>query len=120
MDDQDLPDQIVGTVRRLTGLLAEKKYSEIVAWTNGRRYPEEEIEIAITDYGRTVAVPPESFFSKRINAIRVDNTLPQKWSVDFPLWTVEEGESDLSVEFTCTEDDRSYCADIELDGIHVL
>ena len=118
--DEDLPDQIVATVRRMTELLAQQKYPEIVAWTNGRRIHEREIAKAITDYGRTVVVPPESFYSNRINAVRVETTEPQKWSVDFPLWTAEEGESDLSVEFTCTEDDRHYCADVELDDIHVL
>lgn len=35
-----------------------------------------------------------------------------------PLWTIEEGRSDLSLELTLVENDKTIS--IELDDIHVL
>ncbi|HVF30821.1 MAG TPA: hypothetical protein VNA22_07620 [Pyrinomonadaceae bacterium] len=117
--DEELPEQIVNTVRKMISLLAEKRYSEIVTWTNGERYPEREIEAVIVDYDVTVVHPPDSFYPPQINALRIDNTSPQEWSVVFPLWTAEEGESDLSVELTCTEGEGVVCADVDFDSLHV-
>ena len=118
--NEDLPEEIVAAVKRLIQLLSENQYSEIVAWTQARRLQEPEIEIAITEYGRTVVMPPESFYPEYIDAIRIEHSDSQEWSVVFPLWTLEEGESDLSVEFTFKEGDPAAGPELELDNIHVL
>ncbi len=118
--DEEVPQQIVNTVRKMISLLVEKRYSEIVSWTNGNGYPEDQIAAAIVDHDVTVVYPPDSFYPSQIDVVRIDNTCSQEWSVAFPLWTIEEGESDLSVELTCTQGDGLVCANIDFDTIHVL
>ena len=117
---EELPEQIVATVRKMILLLSEKRYTDIVTWTGGERLSETAIERAIVDYDVTVVEPPSLFYPNMINALRIENSSPQKWSVIFPLWTVEEGESDLSVDLTCTEGDGQVCANVRLNDIHVM
>ena len=117
--DEEMPEQIVNTVREMISLLVAKRYSEIVSWTKGERYPAAQIAAVMADYQVTVVHPPASFYPSKIDALPIDDTSPQEWSVVFPLWTVEEGESDLSVELTCTEGDGVVCADVDFDSLHV-
>jgi hypothetical protein len=43
---------------------------------------------------------------------------PPRWSIIMPLWTAEEGRSDLSLELTLVENGET--TNVELDDIHVL
>jgi hypothetical protein len=49
---------------------------------------------------------------------QVIGSKPREWAIVMPLWTREEGRSDLSLEATIVEDGQSFR--IELDNIHVL
>lgn len=64
---------------------------------------------------RLVALPPEAWDISEHG--RVD-TESETWWVVVPLWTEEEGRSDLSLEATIRE--RSGGISIEIDNIHVL
>jgi hypothetical protein len=76
-----------------------------------------------TDLGRwvrqhpahVIPLPPEAWQIARCG--RVTNQ-PGTWWVEVPLWTAEEGRSDLSLEATIAEDDGRFM--IQIDGIHVL
>lgn len=98
----DLRKKFVSTIERLVKLLVEKKYAEIASLTKNRRLTETQISEAITEYGRILVSPPHSYH-EHIDIVPVIDSKPQRWSVDFPLWTLEEGESDLSVEITCID-----------------
>jgi hypothetical protein len=44
---------------------------------------------------------------------------PKCWSVNLPLWTKEEGRSDLTLQMHFTESDGALYA-VEIDDLHVL
>jgi hypothetical protein len=111
-------ETVISTVRRLIELLAAREYDAIASWTNGIRLSSEEIRYGIEEYGRAVTLPPKEFYFRSIDVIRVTNSEPACWGVVFPLWTVEEGMSDLSVEITVTRQGSSNMS-LELDNIRV-
>lgn len=103
-------------VEKVIGLLVSGKYDEIVETTKGIRLDADSIDGAIRQYGRTLVMPPEEAYNY-MDAIVVRGSTPQRWSVVMPLWTSEEGRSDLSVELTLQEKPGGF--DVELDDIHV-
>jgi len=72
---------------------------------------------AVSDYGRKLVLPPDDAF-QLMNLVEVGNAQPRKWSITMPLWTREEGRSDLSISVTLIADKKGFA--IELDDIHVL
>jgi hypothetical protein len=77
----------------------------------------QEIRTAIAEYGRTLILPPESAY-ELLDIIRVNNVGPEQYSVRMPLWTVEEGRSDLTLELTVRIMGDNL--EVSLDDIHVL
>jgi hypothetical protein len=77
----------------------------------------EQIRNAVQQYGRTlVPLPAESY--ELIDHVVVLGSSPLAWSVVVPLFTKEEGRSDLSLELSLVE----QAADghhIEIDDIRV-
>ncbi|MGD9562998.1 MAG: hypothetical protein AB7F88_12635 [Pyrinomonadaceae bacterium] len=118
MQNNPMDNIIMAAAERLVRLLVEKKYSEIALITKNQRLTETQISEAISEYGRTLINPPSSF-PESVDITPVIDSNPPRWSVDFPLWTLEEGESDLSIEMTCYDNGNDEL-EIELDGIHVL
>lgn len=114
----ELRTKLERTVDGFLSLLVDEKYHELALLTKNCRLTEEQIRNAVMEYGRKLVRPPNSFY-RLIDVVPVTSSKPQRWSVDFPLWTLEEGESDLSVEMTCIDNDKDVF-DVELDGIHVL
>ena len=112
-------NRIPATVRKLVALLANQDYAEIARWTGGVRLPEYAIADSIREYGTTLILPPEPFYTGLIDVVEIEDSSPRSWSVVFPLWTKEEAESDLSGEITCRESGTDIL-EVELDNIHVL
>lgn len=54
---------------------------------------------AIREYGRNLTIPPFEAY-KALDFIPIQNDILYSWAVAAPLWTKEEGRSDLSVELT--------------------
>ena len=98
-------------------LLVEGKFAEIETLTNGTRLPAEQIKTAVSQYGRTLVLPPAEVFSL-IDVIQIRNASPASWSITMPLWTKEEGRSDLTLELTLIQEACGF--KVELDDIHVL
>jgi hypothetical protein len=111
------PASCIETVRQVIDLLVGKKYSQLESITKGIRLSAQDMESAIAAHRRKLIMPPSDAY-KLMNAVRVGNSEPQKWSVVMPLWTQEEGRSDLSIELTLTKINGGFA--IELDDIHVL
>jgi hypothetical protein len=106
------------TVKLVSDLLAKKQYDELVKLSNGVRLTPVEIEKAVKDYGREIIPLPQEGFSQ-IDVIEVEGTNPRKWSVNVPVFTMEEGMSDLTLELTLIESWRSHYR-VEVDDLHVL
>lgn len=113
-----IDQKIYKTVLRLVNLLVDKKYSEIADWSKKKRLTEKEIKEAIDEYGQMIIFPPANFLNE-IDVIEIATSKSKKWSVVFPLWTTEDGKSDLSVEITVIDSSNQYY-DIEVDNIHTL
>jgi hypothetical protein len=98
-------------------LLAACKYHELENLTGGNRLSAQEVAKAIADYGKHLVVPPDSFFGLT-SVVEVKDSFPKRFSVVSPLWTLEEGRSDLSLEMTAIQNENGFT--VELDNIHVL
>jgi len=110
-------DKLREPVNQIISLLVAAKYAELEEQTHGVRLSANAMAKAIAEYGRTLVLPPEDGFSL-MNVVEVTNAHPKRWSVAMPLWTKEEGRSDLTVEMTIVE--RESIFSVELDDIRVL
>lgn len=121
MNTQILPDvygRLARTVACLVELLVARAYVDVEHLTDGVRLSAHEIEEAISEYGKTLILPPESAYSD-LDAIQLRGRLPATFSVRFPLYTLEEGLSDLEVQLTTIDNPNSQVMRVEIDGILV-
>src|SRR5205814_2086152 len=105
------------SVRKIIELLVAGRYQEVAQITHEQRLDAQSIQRAIRDYGRQLEMPPEKEFD-RLDVIKVENTEPPRFSVRIPLWTAEEGRSDLTLELTLIKSNNDCM--VEVDDIHVL
>ncbi len=103
-------------VRKIIELLVAKEYEAVANLISQQRLDSTSIRNAITDYGRTLTLPPPSVLDS-LDVVQIKGFSPKRWSVWVNLWTVEEGRSDLSVELTLIQSKDDFL--IELDNIHV-
>jgi hypothetical protein len=71
----------------------------------------------LEEYGRTIVVPPADSYAD-ITPVKVENSEHQTWAVDAPMWTLEEGRSDLSIELTIELGDNR--PKIQIDDLRVM
>jgi hypothetical protein len=105
-------------VRKVVILLAAKNYRDLELLTASIRLTSEQIESAVRGYGRTI-IPLPSNGVGLIDYVAIQNARSPAWSVYVPLFTQEEGRSDLSVDLTLIETEPSSFA-IELNDLRVL
>ncbi len=110
-------ERIYLLVARIIVLLVTKEYGRIAELTGGIRMTAEEIDRAISDYGRTLVNLPENA-DQLLDVIRVDGTTREQYSVRMPLWTEQEGRSDLTLDLMITANGDQLV--VELHDIHVL
>jgi hypothetical protein len=99
-------------------LLARGAYDEVVAMTRGERLTAGEIGRAVSDHGRNLAPLPDDA-EPTLDVVEIEGSDPPRYSVIVPLWTLEEGRSDLSLELELTEIAPTAYSTALLD-IHVL
>ena len=80
------------------------------------RVTAEQLAQGITEYGRTLVDLPEAAWDLAV-CYQIDGK-PGVFAVDLPLWTREEGRSDLTLQFMLmvTADGPR----LEIDDLHVL
>jgi hypothetical protein len=103
-------------VRELVEMLVLADYLGVERRSGGVRLSAESLARAVSEYGRRLVLPPSE-------AAAPLDVVPHRagggWSVIVPLWTAEEGRSDLSLELTIlVRGSSSYR--IEVDDLHVL
>jgi len=111
------PEQLEQIVRSVVNCLVIGKYADIVHSCSVSRLTADDLFEVVRDYGRTLIEPPPEAYQD-LDAIAVRSSIPPTWSVCAPLWSREEGRSDLTLELTIARDGDRW--DIELDGLHVL
>ena len=111
------PERVLRTVaRQAMRWLVHCEVAALISRCATSRLTSAEVWRVINDYGRTLVEPP-SDDDFRIDAVRTQATTPT-WSVNVPLWTQEEGMSDLTLQLTIALGPRGPV--IELDDLHVL
>ena len=110
-------EHLIQPIRQVIEHLVAGKYAELESLTGRQRRSAQEIAEAISGYGRQLVLPPDSAF-ELMDVVEVRDVQPRQWSVTMPLWTHEEGRSDLSIGVTLIANKKDFR--IELDDIHVL
>jgi hypothetical protein len=113
-----MKNEITKIVSNVMRLLVDGRFDDLVRLTRGRRLTSIEIQQAVVDYGRRLMMPPESAYRQLMEITSIETSEPSQWSVEMPLWTREEGQSDLTIELTVTQTGSGH--DVEIDDIHVL
>jgi len=103
-------------VRHLVTKLAGGDYEGVVAECSASRLSSDVIRQVVSDYGKTFVVPPTDAYSD-LDAVLVRNTAEPTWSVRAPLWSKEEGRSDLELQLTISQ--RGDQQVIEIDDLLV-
>jgi hypothetical protein len=96
--------------------LAGKDYTGALAHCARSRLSAADLQTVIEDYGRSVVLPPKDVH-EFVDAVRVVGADKSTWSVRVPLWTLEEGRSDLTLELTIRITESGVL--IDLDDLHV-
>ena len=106
-----LPENLHEPLRELLGKLARRELPELI--DSGALITEtaKRIELEIIDYGATPVVPPD------IALLFAGATLDggDAWKIEVPLWTREEGPSDLTLWIHAHEHESGL--ELELRGI---
>ena len=89
-------------VRVLIGLLIRGDYATIERVTRGRLVTAEQLQQAVLEYGRTLVEPGADWWNQ-VTVTPIDAGDRAAFHVAAPLWTVEEGRSDLTLELRLAE-----------------
>ncbi|MDL4822077.1 DUF7668 domain-containing protein [Actinomadura opuntiae] len=112
-----LPEEGVNAVRVVVGLLVRGEYEELETLTDARRLTAAQIGAAIERHGRDLISPPDEAFREIEAAPAVPESADERaFRVDFPLWTAQDGRSDLTLGLTVAEVMADVWA-VELHGV---
>lgn len=114
--DLVLEPDLLDVVRELVVDLADGRFDKVVADGRAGRLSITELRSAIRDYGRTL-VPLSDEALHRIDVYPRDLDLKRS-SLDVPLWTAEEGRSDLTLQLDATREGSTYR--VQITDLHVL
>lgn len=97
-------------------LLVQGDYDLLIKRSQESRLTSADLSKVINTYGRTLTLPPESAYDS-LDVIQLSGST-DTWSVRVPLWTREEGRSDLTLMSTITLSNSE--PRIEIDDLLVL
>lgn len=103
-------------IEKLVKKIADGEYSIIKEKPNFKSRVEiNDLSRIIQEYGETIIPLPDNAFDYiDIYPIEGKNKM---YSIDIPIWTQEEGQSDLTLSLTLTDKEKIL---IEIDDLHVL
>lgn len=104
------------TTEEIVGCLVQRCYESAVQRCVKSRLTSDDLRSAIETYGQELIVPPVEAY-EHFELVRIVAAVPT-WSVQAPLWTVNEGRSDLTLELTIVVNGGLVI--VELDDLHVL
>ena len=110
-------DVMIATAREMADQLACGDYDLLVERCVKSRLTSDDLRTVIREYGRKIVSPPADAY-KDLDVVQVKGTVVPTWSVRAPLWTEEEGRSDLTLELTIAV--GAGAPRVELDDLHVL
>jgi hypothetical protein len=110
-----LTPAIRDAVREVVDVLAAGRCDQLVSDRRAGRLTAEQLERAVREYGRTLVALPEEVWAL-VQVYRLEDG--SGVVLEVPLWTTEEGRSDLTLSLTAY--DRDGAVAIEIDDLHVL
>lgn len=102
---------------QIANLISDGQYAGAVQACSSSRLTDADIAGVIRDYGRTFVQLPADF-SEYLDVVAIEGRSRPTWSIRAPLWTLEEGRSDLTLELTVA--DNIDGPSIELDDLKVM
>jgi hypothetical protein len=105
-------------IQAIVDLLIRREFQAIEKLSDGRRLSAAELEAAVSSYGCTLCAPPKGWIAA-IDIVPIDGRDPAKFFAAVPLWTEEEGRSDLTLELRLTES-APGAYETEVLDLHVL
>jgi hypothetical protein len=106
-----LPEPLHEPVQELLSRLARRELSDLISEGVLTAETASQIEQEIIDYGASPVIPPD--IALLLTSATADGE--QAWTVEAPLWTREEGPSDLTLSIHALE--REGDLELELRGI---
>lgn len=102
-------NKILRTVKLVAELLARGEYEAIAKMGLGGSLSPIEIEFGVSEYPCKLIAPPEEAYQEiRIYDADFERADGFRCLVEFPLWTVEEGRSDLFLLLSLYEKQGDY------------
>ncbi len=114
----DARQLIKHTLRYFHKKLVDENFQAIIERAAKSRLSVQEFERIITDYNATFVVPPLEYDDDHLVIFDVDSEESNRWMVDAPLWSKEEGLSDLTLTLTVIK--KGDRLEVEIDDLHVL
>jgi hypothetical protein len=108
---------IESEVSDVVAMLVRGDYDAVVRRSDGKRLTAAELEQAVADYGRTLTQPGTGWWDTV--EVRPVGNGDDEFYVAAPLWTEEEGRSDLTLELSVGKSESGDYR-IEVDDLHVL
>jgi len=109
-----LPEALYGPVQEVLARLARRKLPDLVAEGVVSAETADRIEQEIIDYGASPVIPPD--IALLLTSATADGE--RAWTIEAPLWTREEGPSDLTLWMHARESETGL--ELELRGITPL
>ena len=100
----DYPEEKIRTAIRLVmGLLVQGAYGALadISSPARNRLDPEDIARTIADYPGKLRLPAET--ELLYDVVEIQDSRPRRFSVDAPVFTIEEGRSDLTLRMVVTE-----------------
>ncbi len=107
----------VPEIKRVVGDLVARRYQELEVDGRAGRVTADELREAVDRYGRTLREPGDEELAQSVHAYPLDASRVD-FAVDVDLWTVEEGQSDLTLQLLVSIRDRS--AEVAISDLRVL
>jgi len=112
------PIKLRSTISALSELLAQQDYESFCGFARNSRLTPGGVSRVIRKYRRHLIPLPDVAY-KKMEVVPISESIPQRWTVIVPLWTKEEGRSDLSLDITLQNSiGKTYTVDI--NDLHVL
>ncbi len=105
-------------VCRVVNHLAAEEYQQLQILSRGVRLNAHQLEQAVKDYGRKIAPLPQEAIPL-IDYVAISNSNPEAWSVYCPIFTAEEGRSDLTLDLTLQINSQLGYS-VQINGLHVM
>ena len=106
----------IDPIRAVVDTLVKGHFDQLERDGRSGRLSAHELQEALQAYGRTIIPLPDEAF--RLAAVYPITGKTATWAIDLPLWTAEEGRSDLTLSLTVSA--SQHGVHVEIDDLHTL